>query len=39
MVNQLSYLEVLTRLQESLWMKRPEFWPDELDSPPRRLRA
>jgi hypothetical protein len=29
MVNQQCYLEVLTRLQEHVWMKRPELWPEK----------
>jgi hypothetical protein len=29
MVNEQCYLEVLTRLQESVWRKRPEAWPDK----------
>jgi histone-lysine N-methyltransferase SETMAR len=29
MVNQQCYLEVLTRLQESVWKKRPRLWPDK----------
>jgi hypothetical protein len=28
-VNQQCYLEVLTRLRESVWRKRPELWPDK----------
>jgi len=29
MVNQQCYLEMLTRLRESVWRKRPRLWPDE----------
>ena len=29
MVNQQCYLEVLTRLWESVWWKRPGLWPDK----------
>jgi hypothetical protein len=29
MVNQQYHLEVLTQLQESVWRKRPELWPDK----------
>ena len=28
-VNQHCYLEVLTRLRESIWRKRPGLWPDK----------
>jgi hypothetical protein len=28
MVTQHCYVEVLMRLQETVWRKRPQFWPD-----------
>jgi histone-lysine N-methyltransferase SETMAR len=30
MVNQQCYLEVLTRLRDSVWRKKPELWHDKL---------